>query len=627
MTGRGGTPRERWSREKIVERLRSRQSAGSGLGAGTVLRDEPKLYYAARSLFGSWSNAVQAAGVDPASVPRRPRVTREAVLDEFRRWASSHPDASATALQRANPRLYMRAYRLFGGWAALLDAAGLANPPADVAEDELERLSPRELYELWQNPESRSRALRKAILRRFGSVHALKEAAGVAVTWTPEKVVSALRDLAAAGQPLGVSTLRAAGHSGLAAAAMRLFGSFRAACEAAGVQKPLPDYDRLSAEELYKLWRTGRPRPEGLAGAIRKRFGSVAALRKAALPTAYWTRERVVSSLREFAASGRPPTAGELRRTGNSGLAAAARKLFGSLSAAREAAGLAAPRPSRPFAELPPSDLYVLWRSTKPRPAGLRRAIRERFGSVAALRKQVGAGLKWTHEDVIRVLRELAASGHPLTTDELHRNGPPGLVSAAVRRFGSLGAAREAAGVARGDVPARRRTADSHDRPSEARMEDERSSGLYRRRVEQGRDPRLRRDIEGRSGSGRGLVAHPARKRAWTEEGVIKALRGLARTGLTLDASTVRRVDPGLLYAVYRYFGSLPAARRAAGLPDPADRRLAGLPEDLSTLDDAALYRLFLQHPNSRRLLREIHRRHGSLRAFRRAAEGRPAES
>ncbi|MDI3299030.1 MAG: hypothetical protein QJR08_07685 [Bacillota bacterium] len=577
--------RERWSPERIAERIRARQAAGLGLGAGAVLRDEPKLYYAACKHLGSWHEALEAAGVDAAAAPRRPRVTREAVVAELRRWAAEDPVKTAASLQKASPRLYMRAYRLLGSWAAICEAAGLPVEAGRGGEDPYAALPPRELYELWRNAKPRPLALRAAIARRFGSVQGLRDRLGIAVKWTPDKVVEGLREFAASGRRVTVEELRRAGCSGLAAAAMRLFPSFEAAREAAGIVPQAPAGGD----------RTPEANPSGPARALRVK----------------WTPEKALAALRDFAGSGRAVTASELRRAGRWGLVRAVYRLFGNFEAARQAAGLPGPPE---FAALGPEELYALWRTAKPRPRGLRAAIRERFGSVQSLRRELGLDSHWSAEKVAEALREFARSGRSVTAAELRKARRWGLLAAAYRLFGRLDAARRAAGLpsAEDRAPAQ---AQEGWRPI-ARAEREKMQKLYDEWTRRGRSPRLRRKIERRFGSVRRLAGFLGHDRVWTEKAVVRALRELHRKGLRADARTLRRVDTGLFYAVYHLFGSLPRARQAAGIPEPEDRRLAGLPRDLSALGPGELYRLLALHPRSRRLRREIRRRFGSLRAL-----------
>jgi hypothetical protein len=102
-----------------------RQEAGQPLHCLAVARRASRLYDAGRRCFGSWREALRAAGIDPASVQRaRQPWTRDEIIAELRRCARAskneyRPDYSTEAFVKA-------ARRLFGSWQAALDAASVA---------------------------------------------------------------------------------------------------------------------------------------------------------------------------------------------------------------------------------------------------------------------------------------------------------------------------------------------------------------------------------------------------------------------------------------------------------------------------------------------------------------------
>jgi hypothetical protein len=54
-----------WSKAKIIATIVQRQRSGKPLGYAAVRRDNPRLVSAAEAYFGSWGNALHAAGIDP----------------------------------------------------------------------------------------------------------------------------------------------------------------------------------------------------------------------------------------------------------------------------------------------------------------------------------------------------------------------------------------------------------------------------------------------------------------------------------------------------------------------------------------------------------------------------------
>ena len=54
-----------WSKAKIITMIIQRHRSGKPLGYAGVRRDNPRLVSAAEAYFGSWGNALHAAGIDP----------------------------------------------------------------------------------------------------------------------------------------------------------------------------------------------------------------------------------------------------------------------------------------------------------------------------------------------------------------------------------------------------------------------------------------------------------------------------------------------------------------------------------------------------------------------------------
>lgn len=117
-----------WTRERLLAGLRRLRSPRFR----DVLRSEPKLYWTAQRLFGSWKSACRAAKLPRALWDRWPEWTRERVLREIRARDTYHwsvvPDS-----------LYWAAQRLFGSWQAALRAARVParkwNPPPKWTPD------------------------------------------------------------------------------------------------------------------------------------------------------------------------------------------------------------------------------------------------------------------------------------------------------------------------------------------------------------------------------------------------------------------------------------------------------------------------------------------------------------
>lgn len=113
-----------WTKVSIVEGILLRRQAGASLSCAAAAHEAPHLYDAARRQFDKWEHALEAAGIDPATVRRRCRPwTPDSVVAELRRRKRN---GTLTASPTMDPVSLKRACRkFFGGWLKAIEAAGL----------------------------------------------------------------------------------------------------------------------------------------------------------------------------------------------------------------------------------------------------------------------------------------------------------------------------------------------------------------------------------------------------------------------------------------------------------------------------------------------------------------------
>ncbi len=160
--------------------LRARKRAGKPTHWQAVQSEDFHLWYSGMQHFGDWLRAVEASGLDDDSP--QGRWSRETLLDALRQRVRDGLSMRPADLQRDDRRLFFSVRPYFGSYLAVLDEIGY-DPP-------------------W--------ALRR---------------------WTPDLVLAAVRQTAGRSRRL---TARQAGAP-LVAAAQARYGSFSAACRAAGV--------------------------------------------------------------------------------------------------------------------------------------------------------------------------------------------------------------------------------------------------------------------------------------------------------------------------------------------------------------------------------------------------------
>jgi hypothetical protein len=115
-----------WNRKRIIDRIRELHKAKAALHVSAAERQYGGLVGAATVYFGSWRQAITAAGYDYLQIKRQKEWSKPAIVKEIKRMKREGVNLSTTIPIRAKYRiLHAAAIRYFGSWAAAMKAAGL----------------------------------------------------------------------------------------------------------------------------------------------------------------------------------------------------------------------------------------------------------------------------------------------------------------------------------------------------------------------------------------------------------------------------------------------------------------------------------------------------------------------
>ena len=225
--------RERWTDARIIERLRQiYTSQCRNLG-----KEDNNLRGAALRRYGSIEKALKAAGIKP------PRIlwTKTRVIEAIQSQYSAQGSSSIEGF--GDEALAQAAAKRFGSWAEAVEAAGLIDripvkkPSYRWTKEEV--LRGIQEWQAGKKPsegvKKPSRVLQLGARRHFGGWRKAVEAVGLQCSrrqWSRKVITQEIRQRLHSGESLSSS---APVNINLAAAAMRHFGSWTAALKAARV--------------------------------------------------------------------------------------------------------------------------------------------------------------------------------------------------------------------------------------------------------------------------------------------------------------------------------------------------------------------------------------------------------
>jgi len=196
----------KWTRERILDAIHARHARGRSLASGVVHREGAGLYQASQRLFGSWREALEAAGAPGPQGRGRPcKWSREGILEKIRKEAREHPGSWRMNLLRRTGAIYAAGVREFGTWGAALEAAGI--DPSRGTKWTRESAA-RAIRRRWRETGSSARSIARgergllfACQRIFGGWRGAAEAAGIPRPprggkrryWTRERIFGEMR--------------------------------------------------------------------------------------------------------------------------------------------------------------------------------------------------------------------------------------------------------------------------------------------------------------------------------------------------------------------------------------------------------------------------------------------------
>ena len=246
------------SREDVIRRIVQRELQDQGLTEQAVLQTEPDLHQLASQAFGTWETALKYAGVNLHRLYAKQDYTPEQVIQKIRRLCCKGCNPSAVHVRRRHNRLHKAGCQHFGTWSQALLAAGVNLRRARLRPGRRDRLDHQKLLDevrawcragqslTWSEVCLENHALAVAAKRFYGGWRNALVAAGIVAEsepadprrkWNKQRVIACIRRRQQEGMPLLYSGVRK-DNAPLVSAARRHFGGWRAAMRAAELSPP-----------------------------------------------------------------------------------------------------------------------------------------------------------------------------------------------------------------------------------------------------------------------------------------------------------------------------------------------------------------------------------------------------
>lgn len=458
--------RRTWTREQVLVELKAEYIANTTRRRHQRKQDS-RLNASAVRYFGTRRKALIAAGItrlEPSKTKRswNPSQVIAAIVERHEKGLS------LTNVWKEDVRLLTISKRTFGSWSNALKAAGLSSnkPRKQTREELLQTL--REMHKnresfvgLW----STDQKFYGQIKTVFGNLQIALAEANLPTqrkrSWTKRVVVEAIQSREKNGPNLSRvwQDDRPLFH-----AAVNHFGNWQSALSAAGVK--FKERQRWTKENvLERLRHTYRGERNfyeiypALVGAAHRFFGGLLFAVEAAgldLPCGKWSKRRIIQQIQEYYVQGHRL---EINGFGDLRFALAAKRYFGTWRKAVSAAGLesrlAEPNRTRNWSgervletirSISESDEKVskAWKQD----SGLYSAAKKHFGSWREAVLAAGckpARRRWSKELVVTEIQERHRRGLALNS-EIFKQDPP-LAGAALRLFGNWRSALAGAGI------------------------------------------------------------------------------------------------------------------------------------------------------------------------------------
>ena len=115
--------KRKWDDQSIIDHIMSKYGK-KPLNSSYYATNYSAVYAAAERLFGSWKYAIEACGIDYATIRKYQIWSKEIIIKKIKKTYKSGQPMSSNYTQKNNRPLYMAALKRYKNWGTAVTAAG-----------------------------------------------------------------------------------------------------------------------------------------------------------------------------------------------------------------------------------------------------------------------------------------------------------------------------------------------------------------------------------------------------------------------------------------------------------------------------------------------------------------------
>lgn len=114
-----------WTEAEVIKRIQELCERGESINTLHLELNHPRLWNASRRIFGNIQKAVEAAGYDYGNVKKRGTWTRDSITEKIREYFEQGVDISQIAMLEYDSKLLAAGQKFYGAWSRAVRAADI----------------------------------------------------------------------------------------------------------------------------------------------------------------------------------------------------------------------------------------------------------------------------------------------------------------------------------------------------------------------------------------------------------------------------------------------------------------------------------------------------------------------